>query len=353
VVPLKARFLDEKGRELEIKVESEDDLWTLYNVLEKGDVIRAWTTRELKADSGSRRKAMRVALRVEKAEFQPFTTRLRVHGFIVEGPRELDLEGQRHTVAVDVNDEVVVYKEDGWPLHALKRVKEACSRASVKALAVGVDAEEAAIALIRDYGVEVLMEFTLNLPGKRDPEARRRELEAKVKELASLVKSSAERHGVDVVVVAGPGFVKDDVAAELSKDFKGKVYRENASSGGVSGVYEAIKRGVMTKVLRDHELVVEERLMEELMSTLARDERRVAYSLSDVEAAVRMGAVEKLLVTSELLRSMDLDLRRRVEEVVKMAESLGAKVKVFSSLHDTYRQLKALGGIAAILRFRR
>ncbi|RLF09751.1 MAG: mRNA surveillance protein Pelota, partial [Thermoprotei archaeon] len=194
---MKARVLDEKCRALEVKVESEDDLWVLYNVLEPGDVVKAWTTRELKADSGSRRKAMKVALRVDHVEFQPFTTRLRVHGFIVEGPRELDLEGQRHTVSIDLHDEVVVYRERGWPSHALERIKEACGRLVVKALAVGVDYDEAAVALLRGYGLEVLAELSFNLPGKRDAEARRRELEAKVGELAELVVGSALKHGAD------------------------------------------------------------------------------------------------------------------------------------------------------------
>lgn len=352
---MKARFLDEKNRELEVKIESEDDLWVLYNVLEKGDVVKAWTTRELKADSGSRRKAMKISLRMERAEFQPFTTRLRIHGFIVEGPKELDLEGQRHTVAVDVNDEVVIYREDGWPSHALAKIRESCRRVSIKALAVGVDYEEAAIAYLRDYGVEVIAELPLNLPGKRDPEGRRRALEAKVKEVADVALTAADRFDVNVVVVAGPGFVKDMVAEELEGKVKGKVevYRESASDGGLRAVYEALRRGVMVKVLRDHELVEEEKLIEEFMYVLAKDERRVAYSLGDVEAAVKMGAVEKLMVSSELLRSLDEEERQRVEEVVREAERLRAKVKVFSSMHETHRRLKALGGIAAILRFRR
>lgn len=350
---MRARLLDEKARALEVVVESEDDLWVLYNLVEPGDVVKAWTTRELKADSGSRRKAMKVALRVDRLEFQPFTTRLRVHGFIVEGPRELDLEGQRHTLSIDLHDELVIHRERGWPPHALARIREACGKLSITALAVGVDYDEAAVALLRGYGLEVLAELSFNLPGKRDAEARRRELEARVRELSDLVASAAEKHGVEVVIVAGPGFVKDDVAKMVRQRGAGrlKVYVETASHGGVAGVHEALRRGVVKRVLRDHELVVEEKLMEEVMEALAKHPGRVAYTLSEVEAAVKAGAVEKLVVSSDLLRSMDEDVRRRVEELLREAEGRGAYVKIFSSIHETHRRLRALGGVAALLRF--
>ncbi|MEM4699632.1 MAG: mRNA surveillance protein pelota [Candidatus Nezhaarchaeales archaeon] len=345
--------MDERARAIEVVVEGEDDLWVLYNTLERGDVVRAWTTRELKTGSGSRRRAMRVALRVEHLEFQPFTTKLRVHGFIVEGPRELDLEGQRHTLAIDLHDEVVIYRERGWPPQALERLREACERLAVRALVVGVDYDEAAVALVRGYGVEILAEAALNLPGKMDAEARQRELELKARELGELVVSAASKHGADAVVVAGPGFVKELVANEVKARGRGelRVYLESAAQGGVAGVYEALRRRALARVLRDHEIVVEEELMEELMEALAKRPRLVAYTLSDVEAAARAGAVEKLMVSSDLLRSASEEVRRRVEEVVRAAEGRGAYVKVFSSLHETHNRLRALGGVAAILRF--
>jgi len=350
---LKARVLDERGRALEVVAESEDDLWVLYNLLERGDVVKGWTTRELKAGSKSRRKAMKVALRAERFELQPFTTKLRVHGLIVEGPRELDLEGQRHTLTVDLHDEVVIYREGGWPEYALRRLKEACGRLAVKALAVGVDYDEAAVALLRSYGLQVLAELAFNLPGKRDAEARRRELEVKVRELAELVVDSALRHGVEAVIVAGPGSAKEEVAREVERRGGGRVrvYVEAASYGGVAGISEALRRGVAARVLRDHELVVEGRAMREVMRCLAKEPSRVAYTLSGVEEAVKAGAVGKLLVSSDLLRSLDEEVRRRVEGLVREAEAKGAWVKVFTSTHETHRELKALGGVAALLRF--
>jgi protein pelota len=65
-----------------------------------------------------------------------------------------------------------------------------------------------------------------------------------------------------------------------------------------------------------------------------------------VEEAISAGAAEQVLVIDEMVRN------RRVAELLERAEKTRAKVTVFSSLFDPGQQLAALGGIAAVLRFR-
>ena len=343
---------DEKLRLLKLKVECEEDLWALYNVLEKGDVVYARTTRELKAGSGSRRKPMVLGVRLEWAEFQPFTTRLRMHGVIVEGPKELDLINLRHTLNLDVGSEVTIFKEDGWSREQLRAIREACERTSIKGIVVGVDDEEYCVALVRDYGVQVLMEGPMRLPGKLDPSGREAALKARLRELAEAVASQAKSAGADAIILAGPGFVKDrlaDAIRELGEP--APVYRENTSSGGVSGVHEALRREAITKALRGCKAVEEAKLLGELLKVLAKNERMAALSLEEVEEAAEAGAVEKLLVIRDLVRAYDEALRRRVESIMRAAEGSGAEVRIFEADHDAYQQLKGLGGIAAILRY--
>lgn len=348
---LKLIAIDEKLRELRVRVDTEDDLWVIYNLLGKGDIIKAKTSRELKTRSGSKRKPMTLAVKVEWFELQPFTSRLRVHGIIVEGPKELDLVRQRHTLSLDIGHEFSIYREKGWGETELKRIQEATRRSAARVLVVGVDDEEVCVAFLRDYGIEKVAELRINLPGKRYPEDRARILTGKMAEAAQVIKEACDRFKVSTLVLAGPAFTKD-VLKEALKDLKGvSIYVEDASMGGLKGVYEAIKRGVVTKIVRDYSLVEEERLMEEFMSKLATDEKLVAYGLGHVEACVNAKAVEKLMVTSSLLRAQDPELRLRVESMVRAAEAQGAKVKIFSSVHDTYHWLKNLGGIAATLRY--
>ncbi len=347
---MKVLYWDEQSGRMKVKVESQDDLWALYNVVEKEDVVFARTSRELKGSSGTRRRAMTLGIRVEWTEFQPFTTRLRIHGIVIAHPEEYEVHGH-HTINVDIGDEVTIIKEEGWPRHALERIEKACKRRAAVVVA-GIDDSEFAAGIIHDYGVQMVSEFYFNIPGKMDAEARVKAIESQYSKAAQVLKEICETHRARAVVLAGPGVWKELVAENLRNQLKGiSVFVENASSGGVKGVREALRRGAALKVLSEFGIVEEEKLLEELLQVLTKCEGRVAFGLEEVEKASELGAVEKLMVLDELLRSPDLELRRRMEKLLQEVERKRGFVKIFSSVHDAGKQLKNLGGIAAILRF--
>jgi len=351
---VKVLFWDARAGEMKVKVETQDDLWVLYNVIEKGDVVYAKTTRELKSEkTGSKRKSMVLGIRVEWAEFQPFTTRLRVHGIVIEHPKEYEVHGH-HTVNVDIGDELKIIKEE-WAEHQLERIKNAVEKSRLGAILVALDDEDLAIGLLHDYGVEPIAESKLSLPGKMDPQARSQALERELSNVMGMLKEICSRHDIKVLIAAGPGFWKDLLADKLReglKESKVKVYVEDASTGGMRGIHEALKRGVALKVLRDFSIVEEESLLSELLEKIATDPDKAVYGLDHVKKACEANAIEKLLVLDELLRSHEESLRREVEDLVRHAEQRKAKIKIFSSSYEAGLQLKNLGGIAALLRFK-
>ena len=351
---MKITYCDDKLKKLKIKVESEEDLWVLYNVLRKGDIVYARTSRELKTRSGSKRKSMVLGIRVEWCDFQPFTTRLRIHGIIIEGPKELDLERQRHTLGVDIGSTITVIREEGWRGPDLERLEEVSKKITIPVLIVALDDEEYCISLVKGYGIQVLVEDSIRLPGKLDVEHRGKVMEQTLKKICSQIVDITSRYGLKIVVIAGPGYMKDYLYNYVKNDPRLsniKIVLEHTSWGGVKGVHEVIKRGALIEALRDHDLVVEESLLDEFMYYVAKDSRYVAYGLEDVEFAVNANAVKKLMVTSDMLRHHNEAIRRKVEELLRKAESQGAEIKIFSTVHDTKVRLKNLGGIAAILRY--
>lgn len=346
---------DRKNRLLKLKVESEEDLWVLYNVLEKEDKVRAKTTRELKAGSGSRRKPMELGLRLEWTEFQPFTTRLRVHGIIVEGPKELDLENLRHTINVDINSEITIVKDEGWSPSQLKKIEEALKKTIVKGLLMSIDDEKACIALIGDYGIEVLSEIDLNLPGKLESEKRDEALEKRLDEITRVFENTLKARKVDAIIVSGPGFIKDRLLkniVERHHDLKDRIFKENTSYGGIAGVYETLRREVIGKVLSQCKAIEERKLMDEVLGLLGKDPTMVIFSLEELEELAKVGAIKRLLITDELVRAYDEGLRKRVESLMKLVEEKKGEVKIFTSNYDPYFQLKSFGGIVGVLRFK-
>ncbi|MCS7139315.1 MAG: mRNA surveillance protein pelota [Candidatus Nezhaarchaeota archaeon] len=341
---------DEKHGKMLLRVESQDDLWCLYNILEPGDSIIAKTSREVKVNDKSSRVPMTLKVRVEKVEFQPFTERLRIKGVVVEGPDRFGVVGAHHTISVSEGSEILVEKER-WSRHNLKRIFKASSRRPVNILLIGIDSDEAAFVAPHDYGFELLAEVYMNLPGKHDPDKRDEALKERISELAAKTRELVERLNAKAIAIVGPGFMKESLAKEVSMSVKAKVYVDSTSSGGYQGVREAIRRGVLKRILRDLNVVEEAELMDEFLTHLSKSDGKAVYGVNDVKRAAECGAIEKLLVHDELIRSPDLNLRREIERLIDLAERTGAQVKIFSSLEEPSQQLKSIGGLAAILRF--
>ncbi|MEM4920446.1 MAG: mRNA surveillance protein pelota [Candidatus Nezhaarchaeales archaeon] len=341
---------DERHGRMFLEVEGHNDLWCLYNVLNPGDLVTAKTLREVKVSSKSTRRPMTLKIRVEKVEFQPFTEKLRIMGVVVEGPDEFGVIGSHHTITVSEGTALLIEKEK-WLKHEVERIFKAASKKSLATLLIGIDSDEAAFVMPHEYGLELIAEVPLNLPGKHEASKREEVLKSKIRELVDKTKELIERLKVKVVAIVGPGFIKEELAKELASNINVKLYLDSVSAGGYQGVKEAIRRGMLKKVLRDLSVIEEAELMNEFLSHTSKSDDKVAYGLEDVKKAAEYRAVEKLLVLDELVRSPDVDLRKEVEGIISMVEENGGQVKIFSSLEEPGQQLKSMGGMAAILRF--
>jgi len=333
--------------------ESSDDIWLLSTVLQPGDLVRAKTLREIHfGDRGSGRSSrvpMILTVRVEKIEFQPFTTRLRVRGVVVEGPEKYGVVGKYHTLSVDAGTEVTVIKPQGWSTSVLEKLeKQGLGEA---ALIVAIDYDEYAIAVLRGQGVKIVDTGSLRLPGKDDPSWGER-LEEALNVIAKRVADVAAREKPLIIVVAGPGSLKESLAEKIRARLPGaRVDTDNVSMGGEPGVYEELRRGLAREVLKEAASIVAERIIEEFERRLAREPSRVAYTLDMVEKAVDSGAAEEILLLDELLHSPDPGIRARVESLLRKADATRAKIHFVSLESPVGYKLKALGGILALLRY--
>ncbi len=75
-------------------------------------------------------------------------------------------------------------------------------------------------------------------------------------------------------------------------------------------------------------------------------EGAVAYGRNEVQNAIEMGAVQEVLLTDALLRDS------AIMQMVEKAEQMQAKIVVLSTQFEPGERLDALGGIAALLRYK-
>ncbi|QHS16355.1 mRNA surveillance protein pelota [haloarchaeon 3A1-DGR] len=344
----------EEGRErISLVPETVDDLWHLSHVLEPGDRVEGDTTRRIQRnddqmrDTGGEREHLFVTLTVETVEFARFANRLRVGGEIVGCSRE-DQLGQHHTINVEEHDEITVEKR--FKPDQLERLEEATEAAENPDVAIATVEEGAAfIHTVEQYGTEEYASFTR--PTGKGEYARPRT------ELFEELGSALVHLDADAVILAGPGFTKRDAREYIAEEFPeldASIRVVDTASVGDRGVHEVLKRGAVEEVQDETRIAKEAALIDELTERIA-EGAKATYGPADVAEAAEFGAVETLLVVDDRLRTErqgEGDWEIDVNDVIESVEQQGGDVVVFSGEFAPGEQLRNLGGIAAILRYR-
>jgi protein pelota len=341
-VTMKAEYGELKNRYGEIRLfpESIDDLWHLRHLISPGDLVFATTFRSVDTATDKIRpekvekKPVRLGIRVERVEFSQHGIRLRLTGIIEHG---VDA-GAYHTINVETGFEISVIRH--WQPVDLERIERA-----VKASVYGVihiltiEEGEAELFRLRQYGPESVITITAG-SGKGGETDTRSGFFEQVLLPVSAVSGP--------LIIAGPGFIKDDFikfAKNRSSITADRAIVVETRRIGRGAVQEIIGKGVLDSLINDLQLSREVKLMDEVLLRISQD-GAVAYGLSEVKEAVEFGAVEQMLVADTLLRN------DQIARLIQKAEAMRATIVVLSSEFEPGERLIALGGVAALLRYR-
>jgi len=339
---MKAECGDLKGNNGEIRLfpESVDDLWHLQHLVAPGDLIFATTFRSVDTASDKLRpekmekRPVRLGVRIERVEFSQHGVRLRISGVIEHGVEI----GAYHTINVETGFEISVIKQ--WRPHELERIERAV-KSSVFSLIhiLTIEEGEAELFRLRQYGPESVVTFSAG-SGKGGESDNRPAFFEQVLAPLSAIDGP--------LIIAGPGFIKDDFI-KYAKN-KGSLVAEKAISVetrriGRGAVQDVIGKGALEKLIDDLQLSREVKFMDEVLCRIAQD-GAVAYGRQEVQDAIGYGAVEQVLVADTLLRDP------ATMALIENAEAMRAVVVVLSSSFEPGERLVALGGIAALLRYK-
>ncbi|MDI9643593.1 MAG: mRNA surveillance protein pelota [Candidatus Verstraetearchaeota archaeon] len=348
---------DKKRGYVEVEIEDQDDLWHLYNIVDRGDRICGYTTREIKVSRGDSeervgRRRVFLCVVVEETGFQSFTGKLRIRGRVVSAPEDVEAIGSYHSFSVGPKDRIGITKEKWLTFHE-ERLELAATKSRPKVVVITLDDQEAFIHIVKDYEVKEVVSLSSNMPGKYIETSDRTSVRAKYfssieDELLRTIKGEPYS-----VVVAGPGFTKNELTKYLKERHRTlSIAEESTASIGEPGVLEVINRGAISRILKDTSMVRDSELVDEMLMRLSRTPQLVAYGISEVKKAVNSGAVEKLLVSERMMKNLPSEEKRGVEELCKIVEKYGGKAYFVGGEHEKGKQLFNVGGIAALLRFR-
>ncbi len=218
-----------------------------------------------------------------------------------------------------------------------------------------MDRRDAMIGLLKGKTIMPVRKTHSEVPGKMRAGgqssvrfARLREGATKehYKKIAEYVKDEfLEMKDLKGIILGGPGTTitdfmnKDYLTGELKKKIIGT---KDLSYTGEFGLQELLDKS--EDLLAEEEVAEEKQLMGRFFNELSKDTGLAGYGPDDVMAAIKMGAVDTVLLSEELDDTT-------IDEYEKAAEPMGSNVKIISTETREGAQLRDMGKIAAILRY--
>ncbi|MBL7118765.1 mRNA surveillance protein pelota [Candidatus Bathyarchaeota archaeon] len=348
-----------KRIKLSLVPENLDDLWHLFNIVTSGDEVQARTTRLVKIESEDsrptkgKRRSVVLSVKVEDVLFDSETERLKIRGVIVDAPEGLSAKGSYHSIYVRINTPLSIIKEY-WVKHHLERLERASQIETQPIIVIALDDSEFCVAVLRHYGFDIKLEVKKQLPGKREPEERKRALNEGLKLLATSLLAVWREEKASIVVV-GPGYMKDvfkNYLNERNPDLANAISKvATVSSSGIAGLKEALRSGVLGQIATEIRANIETEYVEEVLKRLGQKRIDVTYGMRETQIAAELGAVKRLLITDLTIRKMEKEGDSTFEDLLKSVEKTRGEITVVSSRHEGGEKLLGLGGVAAILRF--
>ncbi len=337
------KILKENKKEgmLKLKLENPNDVWELENVLEEGDLVSSRTLRRkmIQRKDGQEKgekRPVHLTIELEKIKFHEHTGNLRLTGPIVGGPEDVDMDNY-HTIVAEPNKVMTVVKKDGWKDWQIRTVKRAYKKPP-KILVCVLDRDSATVAKV-EGDMEIIAEISSGISGKQYKQTTKGEY------LGEVISTLKRKEGdYENIVVAGPGFIKEDLLVEIEdRDLKNKIVKDSTSQTGETGVREVIRRGTVERIVKNSRISEETGEIERIFQELSKGSGKVAYGKDEVERAVEMGAVEKAVVSESFIK--------KNKDLMENIENKGGEVTICSERHESGEKLKSIGGIAALLRY--
>jgi protein pelota len=167
---------------------------------------------------------------------------------------------------------------------------------------------------------------------------------------------------IKCIVLGSPGFVKDDFFQYIKEESvrrddrpfienKSKFVLCKASSGHKHSLEEIFNDPTVAAQMTETKVAKEVQVLHKFMRLMETDPDKAYYGYHHVLKAHEQLAIDSLLVTDELFRASNVQLRKQYVQLVESVRENGGQVFIFSSMHVSGQQLQQVSGIAAILRY--
>ena len=237
----------------------------------------------------------------------------------------------------------------------LDPLKEQLEISEIYALLV-MDRKEATIGVLEGKRIEILQKMTSGIPSKvraggQSSQRFHRITEGLTKDFYKRIADEMktlfyDNDKVKGIIVGGPIPTKDEfldgeyLPTKLQEKVIGRI---DIGGSDESGIKELVEKS--QDILANQEIVYEKKLLERFFEALGEKPDLSAYREENIRKALEYGAVDTLLLSKDLDKSLVKELRQK-------AVDTGAKFEMISTETEEGKQFFNLSGIGALLRFK-
>jgi len=337
--------LEEKSAK--ITIQNLDDLFYLYLLIDENDEIFGFTQRQEKILNKEGKvekvdkKRIFLGIKVKKVYFHQFSDSLKVIGNIIEKPEDFNIAGMHHSFNLKVGDTIILKKED-WDSKIVKSILKSVKETYPNSLIVAVDYGEIAIGNLSKQGLRIVFSKSENIGSKRDNIDREKLIKKFIEESVNEIKKQIINLKPSLTILFGPSIVKDLIFEKI-KDFK-NIFRVSGSVGGIDGIYEALNNEEVLRILSNYEEFEDYILFKQIRDNF----EKVAVGLEEVKKASEKGMVDKLLISTKILKENRIEIKEIAENVKKF----NGDIRIINENSNLGEMLEKFGNIACILRWK-
>lgn len=330
-----------KEGELVFVAQTIEDLWVIKTITNTNDIISGLSYRRQKGiddTKDSERKPVFVHISIEKYDFSESLKSLRFTGKIIDSkPLEFAPIGDYHTLEVQLN-KTYTLKKPSFFKHQLDLL-ENTSKSNSTVLVLVIDDECSNIYKLSDLGVNEIATIYSGKTGKRY--LSNYNIKEYFLEIEKIIPNNLP------IIVAGCGHTKKKFIEFIKPKIKQEILEVNIQNTSRSSISELFKKPEVSKFFKNSIIYKEQKIFDKFLENLGKDNKKAVYGLKEITKAIEIGAIENILVSEKLWQ----ENLNEIQEIIKKAEKINAKVHIVDSKHEISRSLNSFSGIVANLRF--
>ncbi|MDK2849591.1 MAG: protein pelota [Candidatus Woesearchaeota archaeon] len=331
---------DFKNKEFVFLIDNDDDLWNLYLMISKDDLVSGKAYRKISLENSKEVKKIVffTTLQVEKVEYKG--NQLKILGKTLLEHEDVP-KNSYQSINVESGDKIELKKKE---INSYFKDKlEESKKAKYVFLIALFDRNDWLFAEATNSGIKILSK-------KSFPSSKRiNEDKEYYTEFIKEIKSFLTTKNVDAVIIGCSFLFKNKLKELAERELSNKVIFTSISSINESGLREVLLSDEIKQEVSKLKIASDLKKVDEVLVRISKNDK-IAYGFNEVKNAASIGAVDELIVSEKkIIELKNEDNFEELNEIMNLVEQMNGKVTVITP--EASKQLDALGGIAAILRY--